>query len=211
VLYQAHAQPVLTGDLKPVKVKGGPTNIIGLEPEGSFKYETPGADIAGAIEWLKKVINEIFAIGGVPTSVVYGGSANSGFQIVVEYKRAQDIIDDAIVEATMFEKELAKLVCIVNNVHVSEIEGAIELPSDPDVSIEFDPGLIPRDEAAEREQDRTDLRDSLMSRKDYVRKWRMPDADDEAIDAYLAELQAEKPALPEPGSSPFGAGLGGLL
>ena len=166
------------------------------DPSGDFFFASPNAPIPAVQGTLTELIDRLFEVAGVPVSIVRGGSANSGYQLAVEYRTMQEIVADIASEAQLAEEDLAWKVCRIVNAH----EGG--MPDDPTIRVDMGVQIVPTDEGAERDRDLLDVRSGLMSKADYIHKWR-PGVGDPA--EYLAEIASERPAAGV-ATSIFGAG-----
>jgi hypothetical protein len=62
------------------------------------------------------------------------------------------------------------------------------------VEVKFAESSLPSDRMGERAADAADVQRNLYPRRNYVKKWIAPDADDEEVDRILAELDADATA-----------------
>ena len=89
------------------------------------------------------------------------------------------------------EKNLAETVFAYS---VAMIDDFPATSPDVDITITFDDHILPMDRMAERQTDAADVAAGRATIKWYVGKWIMPDANEQEIEQYLAEIQADSTA-----------------
>lgn len=203
--YQAFATLVRIGADFPDQVTG-PTLTLDIDnPQGDAKYIQPNAPIADVQASIDGLVGQMFETGAVPTSLIRGGSANSGVQLQLEYRPFTRRVQSLRTEAKVFEMDMCELVCIVGAAH------GLSLPSDPVVSVKFSDNVLPVDKASEYDRDLSMWTSGLMTDADMLQRWR-PDLDtEEKRDAYLQLLAAQKQAKPQEQGQPGQPQPGGFL
>ena len=209
--YQAHSQAWVKGQLHTIETEAGPTRILGLDPgDGEYGYATPQARLIEGMESLKDLCSRMFDISGVPDIAVRGGCASSGYELEVRFRRMDEVVRDMKVEARPFEEDTAAIVVAVANAHASEIPKSVKLPEDPEFNIEFETQLFPKDEAREREEDRQDWLNNLMTTEDYLKRQR-PDLTEKELPEYIAKLEEQRSRTSVFGGTPEAQPTGSLL
>lgn len=192
-LMQAHKQLVVSDSATlGEKLTFGESNALVLGSEG--KAELLGSNPEGitVLEGsLLALVERMFEIGGVPISIIRGGSASSGLQLMIEYRRMEEIVNDLKIEYAAAEGEVIRRLCRIGRVH------GLPFPENPEVAIDMHTRVVPPDKEADFQRDLLMLNSGLMTRKDFLTKHR-PDIPEEQIDAYLAELAVENMRTPNP-------------
>ncbi len=210
--FQAHSQPWVKGRMHTAETESGPTKMIGLEIDGDMGYASPSAKLLEGLERLKDLCSRMFDLSGVPDIAVRGGSATSGYELEVRFRRMDEVVRDMQVEAVPFEEDFGAVTCAVANAHFDEIKDPdkVKLPDDPEFNIEFKTQLFPKDEARAREQDRQDWQDNLMTTEDYLKRQR-PDIPEGDRAAYAAELEEQRQRTSVFGATPEASTEGSLI
>lgn len=198
VIDQTFSTLVTAGHEKPT-FGTGTKRWVGLQQGGTAEYITPDPRIEAVEAAVDGIIQRMCETVGVPRSLLQGGIASSGrqlelemWQLVQRVQRIRSINIDS-------ERELCRLVCLVGATH------RLGLPPSPDVEVEFDSQILPTDRQVERQEDRADVDNipPLMTREDYVRKYRSGLNTDEAVRGYIVLLDAQdrdEPGARKPGT-----------
>jgi len=198
VIDQTFSTLVTAGHEKPT-FNAGTKRWVGLPQGGTANYITPDPRIEAVEAAVDGIIQRMCETVGVPRSLLQGGIASSGrqlelemWQLVQRVQRIRSINIDS-------ERELCRLVCLVGATH------RLGLPPSPDVEVEFDSQILPTDRQVERQEDRADVDNipPLMTREDYVRKYRSGLNTDEAVRGYIVLLDAQdrdEPGARKPGT-----------
>ena len=192
-LMQAHKQLVIVDSASMgEKITYGESNALVLNPGGSAELLGSNPEGITVLEGsLLALVERMFEIGGVPISIIRGGSANSGLQLMIEYRRMEEIVNDIKIEYAAAEEEVIRRLCRIGRVH------GLPFPENPEVAIDMHTRVVPPDKQADFDRDLLMLNGGLMTRKDFLTKHR-PDIPEEQIDAYLAELAQENLRAPNP-------------
>jgi len=205
VLHQAFSTLHVSDYQKP-EISMGPRRYIQTGANGKAEFLSPGPPIAEVEAMINRRIEIMCEISGVPISTFKGGMASSGYQLALEMQPLLRTIETIRSEALESEREQVRMICRVWNAH-----GSPALP-DPDTlepQVSFDADVLPSDKEAEFNRDLLQLNNipPLMTREDFLRKWREDLRDDTAVEEYIAKLDEEKakkePPKPAGGSNPF--------
>lgn len=206
VLHQAWSQGWVRNIAKQGTMKIGIRHWIPLDDGGEVGFAQPNAPISEVFDSIDKMLDRCIQLIGIPASAVRGGSAASGYALEVEFRSMAEIVGMLRTQATVSEERLMRNIVAVAGVHDDVYKGMPDAGA-IDPKIEFDDNFLPRDSIMERTQDLMEMQASppLLTRKDYLRKWR-PEIEDDKLDAYLVELDAEKKAKT---TASFGGGAFG--
>lgn len=202
LVYQAFSLLVLSGPGEPEKTVG-PTAFLDVGVGGDAKYIQPNAPIEPFQRTVDALIEQMFETGSTPISMVKGGTANSGFQLVMEFLPHLRKVETLRTEAEMAEEELAKLICRIGSYH------GLALPSDPKVTIKFAENVLPVDKEAEfvRDKQRLEGNPPTLTLEDFLKKWSPEKAKDHAtLGAYMAELKGMQDEKAQREAAQFGGG-----
>lgn len=191
LLYQAHSTLAISDDLWEAG-KTSESNAIVLSKDGRAQYLVPGADIPAMETSYERARREAFEVAGIPMNIVAGGEVPSGYALVVESRSMAEVAEDLAVESHAAEVESFTKMCKIGAVH------GLGLPEDPEVNIDLQIEVLPFDKDGAQQRDLLDVQSGLMSKRDYVRRYRFQeDTPDEVVDKYLAEIKAEQTAARE--------------
>lgn len=200
MVYQAFSLLVIQAAGEPEKTVG-PTAFLDVGEGGDAKYIQPNAPIEAMQKAIDQLIEQMFETGSTPISMVKGGTANSGFQLVMEFLPHLRKIETLRTEAEMAEEDLALAICRVGNYH------GLQLPTDPKFSAKFSENVLPVDKEAEFLRDSKRLEENTLTLEDFIRKWSPDKArDDATLRAYIAELKAQRAEKAAQDASAFGGG-----
>ena len=183
ILYQAFAIPVFKGNFDPKLVVGEGNALVLPNPDDDFNYVTSDADIEAVRKAYEFARIEAFEVAGIPQSIHSGGKVASGYALEVECVPMSITIGDLAIEAKAAEIETMKKFCLIGAKH------GLELPENPEISVDMNIQIFPRDKAADRLADGLDLEAGRMTLEDYIKRNR-PDVKD--VPAYVAELERGK-------------------
>jgi len=206
ILMQTHGQLVVIS-AEHQKITSGEDSFLGLTPteQGTdAKYIQPGAKIQEVQGSIENLIDRIFEVGRVPVSAVKGGSANSGFQLVMEFRPMIQMVNRYKMQAVVAEEDLLMIVGRVGSTH------DVALPFDVgEVEVSSPANFLPVDHDAEFLRDLRLYQSELMLREDFVDKWiGKGQWTEKELREYLAKLDKEFGSETEDGEGADGEGEG---
>lgn len=183
----------------------GASRFIRLNPDPNTDlfFASPSAKIDEVLGVIKQRVEWCFQTCGLPVTVLTGDQEASGYALVVRYQQALSLVQDFQERMGPGEEHALRVICAVGRY------GKLALP-EPwaiDPLVEFSSDIFPADEDSRRIADSRDVRDGLMTKKDYIRRNRK-DIPEDKIDAYLAELATEDAARRSADALAFSAAPG---
>ncbi len=200
MIYQIYSLLVTSGPGDPTVVVGGSRQInVGMN--GDAKYIAPNCDFAAIRENAEMVIRHMCDGASVPLQVIRGGDqANSGYQALLQMQPMIRVVDTIKTDARTSLVEMGEKMNVIGAHH--EIWGKGEV----DVKATFAANVTPTDKDAQREQDRADLANGLLTEVDYLIMYNDAIETEKDAEEYLAKIAEEqakgKPERKE-GSDPF--------
>jgi hypothetical protein len=184
VLYQAHSLLAIKGRIDD-KLNTGETNAIVLDVDGDAMFLAPNANIDAVRNAYELARTEAFQIAGIPQSIYAGGQVASGYALVVESVPFSISVGDLAIEAHGAEVEDLQKACIIGAKH------GLGLPEDPEIHVQMNVNVIPRDADAERQTDMMEVDAGRMLLEDYLKKYRPDIGGDDEIAAYVVRLKEQ--------------------
>lgn len=200
--YQAHSTMWTKGSDK-VEMTIGPTSYVDLGEDGEMGYANAESPLDQLRLACSQIVDEMLETGNVPASLIRGGDAQSGIQLLLMFLPYTKKAKSLRAEAKISDEIMCRTLCNVGAAH------GLALPQDARFAITFSDAILPSDETAERMADGQDVDAGRMTLEDYLRKHR-PDIPAEEVEAYAAKLKAEQATKPRPEAT-FGFGAGAAL
>lgn len=210
---QSHGQLVLATDREIKDVISGENRFIKIASGDSVQYINPNAEIEAvraALEWL---VTKAFEIGGVPVSVIRGGSASSGYQLALEFHSMTNVVNALKTNAIAGEQDTFDRLKRVGSAHKITGFGKAEL------DVRFPKTFLPNDRITEFDHDLAMLNNNppLMTVETFVDRWYADKSQDERkrivddlTNAGIAKKESARPAFSFLGmnrKTPMGAPL----
>lgn len=198
LLFQALGQPVATGSMETDKLKLGPNRVVEMrDPQSRFEMIAPPGNLAQLMDAQRWKMDALCFRYGIKAKWADAGGATSG-----EHQRLLEIELSNSVEADFarwghFEHELNEVCRAVAERHGLRGVGAL-------TGINFVEPNVPLSESEKMARWEKEYQMGLASKADYYRM-RDPDISDEAIQAKMAAVAAERaadvtaPPVREPG------------
>lgn len=191
VRYQSGDVMVLKDHPSEQKKTTGATRFIRLnpDPDTDLFFASPSAKITEALEVIKQTVEWSFQTCGLPVTVLIGDQAESGYALRVRYQQAESLVKSYQERNVSGEEHALRVICAVGRY------GKLALPEPWAIEprVEFSSDIFPSDEDARRLADSRDVRDGLMTKKDFWRRNRK-DIPEDKLDEYAAAVAAEESA-----------------
>ena len=164
--------------------------LITNDPEVTpfFEYRIPPANVEEFKSWARDLTEEVGMDWGVNLKLAGEGTAESGFQLVVEelptltlWKKRQPMAVDSELDVYSVVRRIDKEV------------GEDVLPEDATLSVEFHAPELPVNKKEAWEIAQGELALGVLTKRDYI-AGKFPTWTDDQIDKYLADIAAEKGA-----------------
>jgi hypothetical protein len=188
--YQAF--PALFSNAKlPVDGVVGPDTIVQIEAQPGetvfLEYMSATAvsvSLSAFNKWLQDFEADIADNWGVNLRVAGGGSADSGFKLIVEEIWNLETRNDRLKSATQFERDFYKVILAISN------DQQLGLPADSELLVKFPAPRLPVNEKEAHDIRKEELALDLISREQIWRE-KDPDITDAEIEARKALIIAD--------------------
>ena len=151
-----------------VKLEGDVNDIY-------LEYKTPVVNLEPFKDWLTDLQTTVADNWGVNLKLGGGGSADSGFKLIVEETWNLELRKQRQKAAKVAEENIYKVILTISDIH------NLGLPSDSTLYVDFAEPALAVDTISERQEDRADVAAGLMS-KEQVWKKVDPDLSPEDIE-----------------------------
>jgi hypothetical protein len=161
----------------------GPDAVVSINDPGGgaapfVEYRTPDINLEKFAQWLQDFEADVADNWGVNLRVSGGGSADSGFKLIVEEIWNLETRNDRLKAATQFERDFYQVILAISN------DQKLGLPADSELLVKFPAPHLPVNEKEAHDIRKEELALDLISREQI---WR--DKDPEITDV---EIEARK-------------------
>jgi hypothetical protein len=193
IAYQTHGQWVIYSDDE-IKLVSGEARFMPLGQNDRAEILDQKANIEGAQQTIENMIDRMAEIGRVPVSAIRGGSANSGFQLVMEFVPMTHLRSSYIERATVAEDYQMWAVSRVGHVHSQGTPDELGK-----VEITFPESFLPVDKNEDFLRDTRLVQMGDLKRSEYIRKWVGKGRWDEGeTEKYIQDLDEENGQQQQP-------------
>jgi len=180
--------PLFTNAKMPDGVIVGADSVVELDSltENVFvEYKTPEINLDKFKEWLKELQESIADNWGVNLNFGGGGTADSGFKLIVEETWNLETRKQRQKTAKVSEEKLFAIIKTISETH------NLGLSPDGEIKIEFKEPSLAVDVISERQEDRADVAAALESREGIWRK-NDPSLTQKEVEAKRQEIDGVK-------------------
>ncbi len=190
--FQAFGALFTNGIIPEGTVIGPDANVeLGTTATGEalfVEYRTPDINLEKFTNWLKDFEADIADNWGVNLRVAGGGSADSGFKLIVEEIWNLETRNDRLKAATQFERDMYQVVLAI-----SEDQG-LGLPSNSDLLVKFPKPSLPVNVKEDWDIRKEKIATDFISKEDGWKE-EDPDITPEEIDKRKERIAADKVVL----------------
>jgi hypothetical protein len=194
IRYQTHGLMVVNSIDEPV-IKSGADSFLRLtNTDDKAYFINPGADIAAVQETIRDLKDSIFEISSVPSSLIVGGQASSGLQLLIEMRPLTRVVGAVRSLASVGEEELITVIAAISVAHG---DTRFPRPDTLEPTVEFSDNFLPSDKQAEFDRDMAMLGNvpPLITIEDVLLKWHAKlRKSPEALRAYMEQLERDSQA-----------------
>jgi hypothetical protein len=182
--------PLFTNAKMPADMVIGSDAVVEIQDPGGgaaifLEYRSSDINLDEFMNWLKDLTADVADDWGVNLRVSGGGSADSGFKLVVEEIWNLETRNDRLKAATQFERDFYQVILAISN------DQNLGLPADSELLVKFPAPRLPVNEKEAHDIRKEELALELISREQIWRD-KDPDITDAEIEARKALIIADR-------------------